>query len=77
MKFDERMNKILDWLSDFFANYPGLLPLVGLLLIVVNLVLQIFPGPSAGWFVQSHFCLHVGLILALVGILLVRPITRE
>ncbi len=77
MKFDERMNRLLDWLSDFFANYPGLLPLVGLLLIIVNFVLQIYPGPDSGWFIERNICLHLGLILALLGFLLVRPITRE
>lgn len=77
MKFDKRMSRFLDWLSDFFATYPGLLPLLGLLLILINLILQIFPGPDGGWFVESNVCLHLGLILAMIGFLLVRPITRE
>ncbi|MCA9936591.1 MAG: hypothetical protein H6662_11195 [Ardenticatenaceae bacterium] len=77
MSFDERMNRFLDWLSDFFAQYPGVLPILGLLLIVLNFILQIFPGPNSGWFVESNFCLHLGLIIAMIGFLLVRPITRE
>ena len=77
MNFDERINKFLDRLSDFFAHYPGVLPIVGLLLIVLNFILQIFPGPNGGWVVESNLCLHLGLILGMIGFLLVRPITRE
>jgi hypothetical protein len=77
MKFNERMNKLLDWLSDFFANYPGFVPLLGLLLVVINFILQIFPGPDGGWLVESNILLHIGIILAMIGFLLIRPITRE
>jgi hypothetical protein len=77
MDFDERMHRLLDSLSDFFAESPGLLPLIGLGLIVLNFLLQIFPGPESGWFVESNLVLHLGLILALVGMLLIRPITKE
>jgi hypothetical protein len=70
------MNKLLDRLSDFFAARPGLLPLVGILFIVINLLLQIFPGPGSGWFVDSNFMLHIGLVLSLVGILLIRALTK-
>jgi hypothetical protein len=65
------MNKLLDRLSHFFGKYPGLLPLVGVGLIVLNLILQLFPG---NWIVESNLFLHIGLILSLVGILLVRPL---
>lgn len=71
------MNRFLDKMSDFLAAYPGLLPLVGLLLIGVNLFLQIYPGPDKGWLIASHFFLHLGIILALLGILLIRPISHE
>lgn len=76
MKFDQRMNKLLDSLSDFFATYPGLFPILGLLLIVLNFVLQLFPGLGSSWVVESDLFLHLGLILALVGFLLIRPLTR-
>lgn len=66
------MNDFLDKLSDFFNKYPGLLPLVGLGLIVLNLILQLFPG---SWFVDRNILLHIGLILSLLGLLLIRPLT--
>ncbi|MCA9898342.1 MAG: hypothetical protein KC433_09135 [Anaerolineales bacterium] len=66
------MNDFLDKLSEFFNKYPGLLPLVGLGLIILNLVLQFFPG---NWFVDGNLLLHVGIILSLIGLLLIRPLT--
>lgn len=66
------MNDFLDKVSDFLSKYPGLLPLVGLGLIILNLILQIFPG---SWFVDRHILLHVGIIVSLIGLLLVRPLT--
>lgn len=68
------MNELLDKLSDFIAERPGLLPLLGIALIFVNLILQIFPGPGSGWFVDSNLLLHLGLILGLLGVLLIRPL---
>jgi hypothetical protein len=69
------MNQLLDKLSDFFGDRPGLLPLVGIGLIFINLLLQIFPGPGSGWFVDSNFLLHIGLIVGLLGILLIRALS--
>lgn len=66
------MNEFIDRLGDFFSKYPGLLPLVGLVLIIINLVLQFFPG---SWIVDSNLLLHLGLILSLIGLLLLRPLT--
>lgn len=66
------MNEFLDKVSEFLSKYPGLLPLVGLGLIILNLILQFFPG---SWFVDRHIMLHLGLIISLIGLLLVRPLT--
>ncbi|MCB9432774.1 MAG: hypothetical protein H6668_12405 [Ardenticatenaceae bacterium] len=66
------MNELLDKLGDFFGDRPGFLPLLGLGLIVVNFVLQLVPGPGSGWFVDSNLLLHLGLVVAIVGILLIR-----
>jgi hypothetical protein len=66
------MNDFLDKVSEFLSKYPGLLPLVGLGLIIFNLILQIFPG---SWFVDRHILLHIGLIISLIGLLLIRPLT--
>ncbi|MCB9422176.1 MAG: hypothetical protein H6667_20405 [Ardenticatenaceae bacterium] len=66
------MNRFLDWLGDFLEKRRGLLPLIGLGLIVLNLILQIVPGPGSGWIVDSNLFLHLGLIVSLIGILLIR-----
>ncbi|GAB4277499.1 MAG: hypothetical protein Kow0080_28530 [Candidatus Promineifilaceae bacterium] len=69
------MNELIDKIGDFLAEKPGLLPLVGVLLVVVNFILQIFPGPGSGWFVDSNVLLHLGIVVALIGLLLVRPLS--
>jgi hypothetical protein len=38
------LNKTIDKLFEFFAPRKGLLPLIGMFLIVANFVLQISPG---------------------------------
>ena len=63
----QALNRIIDQLSDFFAFRKGLLLILGLLLVLVNGILQFFP--SIGWLVQSNLLLHIGLILAILGIL--------
>lgn len=69
------MNKLLDGLNEYLAKRLGLLPLVGLALIILNWVLQIFPGPGSGWIVDSNLFLHLGLVVSLIGLLLVRPLS--
>lgn len=66
------MNDFLDRVSEFLSKYPGLLPMLGLGLIILNLVLQLFPG---SWFVDRNILLHIGLIVSLIGLLLIRPLT--
>jgi len=62
------MSKLLDHLSEFLAHRKGLLPLIGLLLIFVNLVLQ-FILPQT-WIAGSNLFLHIGLIIAIFGLML-------
>jgi len=62
-----RFSVFLDKLSDFLARRKGLLPLLGLLLVLVNAILQFFP---AGWLSESNLLLHLGIILAILGFLL-------
>jgi hypothetical protein len=66
-----KLSVLLVHVSDFLAARKGLLPLVGLLLIVTNLVFQIIP---AGWLSTSHFFLHLGLIVAILGLMLARAL---
>ena len=66
------MNELLEKVNQFFSDRPGLLPLVGIGLIILNMILQVFPGPESSWFVDSNILLHLGLILSLFGLLLIR-----
>lgn len=63
-----RLSHLLDILSDFFAHRKGLLPLVGIALIILNFTIQFFPW--SGWFSESNFLLHLGVILSILGFLL-------
>lgn len=62
------MSKLLDKLSEFLAHRKGLLPLLGILLILINLVLQFILPP--GWLINSNLFLHVGLVIAIFGLML-------
>jgi hypothetical protein len=64
----ERLNKLLDVMSEYFAERKGLLPLLGILLVLINGILQFLPFP--GWLVDSDLFLHIGVILAIFGFLL-------
>ncbi len=62
------MSKLLDFMSEFLAHRKGLLPIIGLALIVVNLIIQfIMPG---SFLAASNLFLHVGLIVAIFGLML-------
>ena len=63
-----RFSKFLDVLSEYLADRKGLIPLVGVLLVVVNLVLQFIPG--AGVIADSDLLLHLGVITAVLGFML-------
>ena len=63
----EKFSLFLDHASEFLAARKGLLPLIGIGLVILNLIFQIFP---AGWLTTSNLFLHLGVIVALAGILL-------
>ena len=65
------MNDLLDKLSNFLSRYPGLLPLLGILLVILNFILQLLP---ANWFAETNLLLHLGIVLSILGILLIRPL---
>ncbi len=67
-KLLQKLNEWLDVLSEYFAHRKGLLPLIGLALIVINGFLQLFP--ILGWLVTANCFLHVGLIVVIIGFLL-------
>lgn len=67
---DKRINDLLERMNDFLVKWPSAVPLLGLLLILLNFLLQFFPGPGV-WFVDANVLLHLGIIVAVIGLLLV------
>ena len=63
----QKFSRFLDRASEFIAARKGLLLMIGIVLILVNLFFQIVP---LGWLTTSNLFLHLGIILALIGILL-------
>jgi hypothetical protein len=61
------LNKMLDKISDYLSIRKGLLPLIGMLLIIANFILQFF---VLGWFTQSNLLLHLGLLVAIFGMMM-------
>ena len=62
------ISRLLDFLSNYLAHRKGLLPIIGLVLIFLNLVLQfIFPGTLIA---TSNLLLHFGLMIAIFGLML-------
>lgn len=62
------ISRLLDSLSEYLAHRKGLLPIIGLVFITINLILQfIFPG---AFIATSNLFLHIGLIIAILGLML-------
>jgi hypothetical protein len=61
-------SEFLDRVSEFFASRKGLLPVIGMVLVLVNLLLQFVPG--LGLVADSDFFLHLGVIVAIFGFML-------
>lgn len=63
----ENFSKALDYISEYLASRKGLLPIIGMLLIVGNYFLQFF---FEGWIVQTNFLLHLGALITTLGFLI-------
>jgi hypothetical protein len=61
------MNRMLDKVSESLATRKGLLPLIGIVMIIVNFVAQFLP---LGWLSDTNLFLHLGLVIAIFGLLL-------
>lgn len=62
------ISKLLDFLSNYLAHRKGLLPIIGLVLLVINLLIQfITPG---SFIAETNLFLHVGLFIAILGLML-------
>jgi len=65
----EWLSKLIDQASEFFAHRKGLLPLTGIVLIILNFIFRLaFPG----WLASSDLLLHLGIIVAVFGLMLGR-----
>lgn len=67
---DQWINERVERLNDFLVRKPGILPMGGVGLIVLNFVLQLFPG-TEWWIVRTNLLLHLGLVVSIIGLLLV------
>ena len=62
-------SRFLDTLSEYLATRKGLLPFIGLGFIALNLLLQ-FLLPPDNWLVSTNLSLHIGLFIAIFGLML-------
>ena len=67
------ISRLLDWLSNFLAHRKGLLPLIGIVLVIFNFILQ-FLFPFDHWLPSSNLFLHLGVIVAICGMMLARAL---
>ena len=65
------LSKTLDRVSEYLAPRKGLLPLIGILLIVANFIVQFLP---LGWFASKNFLLHLGLVIMILGFMLAQAL---
>jgi hypothetical protein len=63
----QQFSRFLDTISNFLAARKGLLPIIAILLVIANFILQFFP---LGWLGSSNLLLHLGIIIAILGFLL-------
>jgi hypothetical protein len=64
-------NKSMRRLSSFLARFPGLPVLIAVAMVLLNFVLQLLPDwPVIAWLARTHCCLHLGLVIGFLGILL-------
>lgn len=67
----DRISRFFDQFSEFFAHRKGLLPLIGIALVIINFALQIFP---LGWVTSTNCFLHLGIVLAFFGFMMARAL---
>ena len=63
----ENISKALDKVSEFLAARKGLLPSIGMLMIIFNYALQFF---FEGWMFQTDLLLHLGALVAILGFMI-------
>ena len=62
------LSTLVDKASEYFAHRKGLLPMLGILLVIVNILLPFFM--DANFITISNLFLHLGVIVAIIGFML-------
>jgi hypothetical protein len=62
------LSSLVDNASNYFARRKGLLPLLGILLVVINFILPFIVGLNI--ITGSNLFLHLGVIVAIFGMML-------
>lgn len=65
----KRLSRLIDNASNYFAHRKGLLPLIGILLVIVNYILPFIFGLD-NLVTASNLLLHLGVIIAIFGMML-------
>ncbi len=65
------LSQLLDRASEYFATRKGLLPLVGIALVIANFFIRLL---APGWLSASDLFLHLGIIIAIFGLMLARAL---
>ena len=63
------LSRLIDRASDYFARREGLLPLLGILLVIINYILPFIFGLD-NLVTGSNLFLHLGVIIAIFGMML-------
>jgi hypothetical protein len=62
------LSRLVDNASNYFAHRKGLLPLIGIMLVIINYVLPFIFGLNL--ITGSNLFLHLGVIIAIFGLML-------
>ena len=62
------LSRLIDRASEYFAHRKGLLPLIGMVLVIINFILPFFFGIN--WVTGSNLFLHLGVLIAIFGMML-------
>jgi hypothetical protein len=65
----KRFSRLIDKASDFFAHRKGLLPLIGIVLVIINYILPFIFGLD-NLITGSNLFLHLGVVIAIFGMML-------
>jgi hypothetical protein len=65
----KRFSRLIDKASDYFAHRKGLLPLIGIVLVIINYILPFIFGLD-NLITGSNLFLHLGVIIAIFGMML-------